>query len=72
MWYCADFSFDNTFYQLSVNVTDSWSILKAKMNQEDQGAIYQKMGIFVIKKEFFLLKLVVFLIGGVQKHLICF
>jgi hypothetical protein len=41
MWYCADFAFDNTFCQLSVDVTDSWSVFTAKMNQEDQGAIYQ-------------------------------
>jgi hypothetical protein len=60
MWYCADFAFDNTFYQLSVDVTDSWSVYRRSRCH------ISNMGIFVIKKEIFWLKLVVFLIGGVQ------
>jgi hypothetical protein len=66
MWYCADFALDNRFYQLSIDVADYWSMFTGKMNQEDQGAIYQTWAFLLLRKKFFLLKLLVFLIGGVQ------
>jgi hypothetical protein len=66
MCYCADFAFDNIFYQLSVPVTDSWECVYSKNEPRRSMCHISNMGIFVIKKDNFLLKLVVFCIGGAQ------
>jgi len=66
MCYCADFAFDNIFYQLSVPVTDSWECVYSKNKPRRLRCYISTMGIFVIKKGNFLLKLVVSRIGGAQ------